>query len=389
MTRTPTMLAFLKPTPDSLVGMRDGARYWYPVLMLAWSVWIFFTPLFNTASFPRWIWPTVASYAVFLVLYHRAYYRSRRHLLACALGIGALGFIVTPFNPGAQGYLVYACAFLAFVARPRIAVAWMLGLLATYSAAWMLIGWPVIYLFSVLMVGLAVGLMNISIQRRTQADIALRLSHEEVRRLAGVAERERIGRDLHDLLGHTLSLVALKADLAGRLVERDPAAARREIDEVARVSRDALAQVRRAVTGIRAAELTAELASAHLLLESDGVCLDYTLPEVALPASVETALALTVREAVTNVQRHARAAQVWIALECTPEHVTLRVRDNGRGGDIVPGNGLQGMRERLQLLGGELRIDARAGTGTELHARLPWPAVAAEPLAAEPARLPA
>ncbi|MEE7546994.1 sensor histidine kinase, partial [Xanthomonas sp. Kuri4-1] len=76
----------------------------------------------------------------------------------------------------------------------------------------------------------------------------LRLSQDEVRRLAATAERERIGRDLHDLLGHTLSLVALKSDLAGRLLERDPAAARREIDEVSRVSREALAQVRRAVS---------------------------------------------------------------------------------------------------------------------------------------------
>lgn len=389
MSPFPTMPAFLHPTPDSLVGLRiaggSGGRTWFPLLMLAWSVWIFFTPMFNTAAFPHWLWPTLGSYAVFLGLYQHAYYRSRRHLLACALGIAALGFALTPVNPGAQGYLVYACAFLAFVTRPKRALLWMLGILAAYCAMWTWIGWPWIYLFSVVMVSLAVGLMNISIQRRHQADNALRLSHDEVRRLAGVAERERIGRDLHDLLGHTLSLVALKADLAGRLVERDPAAARREIDEVARVSRDALAQVRRAVTGIRAAELVAELASAHLLLESDQIVLHYTPPEVPLPSSLETALALTVREAVTNIQRHARARQVWIALECTREQVLLRVRDDGRGGDIVPGNGLQGMGERLQALGGELRIDARAGAGTELQARLPWPDPRREVLDATPA----
>ncbi len=99
----------------------------------------------------------------------------------------------------------------------------------------------------------------------------LQLSHDEVRRLAALAERERIGRDLHDLLGHTLSLVALKSELAGKLVERDPQAARRELAEVTRVARDALSQVRSAVTGIRAAGLASELASARLLLESDGV----------------------------------------------------------------------------------------------------------------------
>jgi len=371
------MRAFFLPTPDSLVGLRDGGeRRWFPVFMLVWSVWIFFTPLFDPRSFPHWLWPTLGSYAVFLVLYHHAYYRSRRHLRACALGMAALGFALTPVNPGAQSYLIYACAFLAFAARPRWAVAWMVGMLSVYSVSWLSVGWPLIFLVSVWMVGLAVGLMNISIQRRTQADMALKLSHEEVRRLAGVAERERIGRDLHDLLGHTLSLVALKADLAGRLVDRDPASARHEIDEVARVAREALAQVRRAVTGIRAAELAAELASAHLLLEADAVCLHYVLPEEPLPPVLETALALTLREAVTNIQRHARAHQVWIEITQTREQVQLCVRDDGRGGDIVPGNGLLGMRERLQALGGELRIDTQGGVGTTLFARVPWPRAA-------------
>src|ERR1051325_4616685 len=104
-----------------------------------------------------------------------------------------------------------------------------------------------------------------------QQQMALRRSNDEVMRLATLAERERIGRDLHDLLGHTLSLITLKSELANKLFERDPSAARREIADVERVARDALAQVRHAVTGIRAAGLAAELASAKLLLESNGV----------------------------------------------------------------------------------------------------------------------
>src|SRR5690606_24618433 len=142
-----------------------------------------------------------------------------------------------------------------------------------------------------------------------ERDAALRLSHDEVRRLASLAERERIGRDLHDLLGHTLSMVALKSDLAGRLLARDPAAAHREIGEVSRVAREALSQVRRAVSGIRAAGFAAELASARLLLETDGIAFDYRFDDGLgagiLPAGVESALAMTVREAATNIQRHA------------------------------------------------------------------------------------
>jgi two-component system sensor histidine kinase DesK len=373
-------MSFFEPSHDSIVGMRvgrsEGERSrWFPVLMLGWSVWIFVTPLYEQKYFPHWLWPTVASYAVFLVLYYRAYFRSKRHMLGYALGIVALAFATTPFNPGAQGYMVYASAFLAFCGTTRTAVQWMLGVLGAYCVVWMLVGWPNIYLFSTVMIGFMVGLLNIIMIQRTKADGALRLSHEEVRRLAATAERERIGRDLHDLLGHTLSLVALKADLAGRLVDRDPLAARREIDEVARVSRDALAQVRRAVTGIRAAELAAELASAHLLLETDGILLTYTLPELPIPPELETVFALALREAVTNIQRHARAQRVKVELGQEGDHAVLQISDDGRGGDIAPGNGLRGMRERVQALGGELRVDSRRGQGTKVQVRLPLPPV--------------
>jgi two-component system sensor histidine kinase DesK len=210
--------------------------------------------------------------------------------------------------------------------------------------------------------------------------VELKLSHDEVRRLAALAERERIGRDLHDLLGHTLSLITLKAELANRVFERDPVAARREIADVERVARDALTQVRRAVTGIRAAGFAAELASAKLLLESNGICLNYELADVALPAETETALAMTVREAVTNIQRHAQATQARIALRIDGERLVLAIEDDGRGGAMVPGNGLTGMRERLAGIGAELRVQSEKGKGTVVSASLlapPQPATAA------------
>ncbi|MEO6688858.1 MAG: sensor histidine kinase, partial [Dokdonella sp.] len=196
------------------------------------------------------------------------------------------------------------------------------------------------------------------------------------RRLASLAERERIGRDLHDLLGHTLSLITLKSELAVKLFDRDPLAARREIVDVERVARDALGQVRRAVSGIRTAGLGAELASARLLLESIDVRLDYTLPDAGLPPEIETVLALTVREAVTNIQRHARAtrARVEVAVDASEAHAL--VIDDGVGQTIVPGNGLSGMRERLQSLGGSLEIASVRGKGTCITARLPLPPLA-------------
>jgi two-component system sensor histidine kinase DesK len=187
---------------------------------------------------------------------------------------------------------------------------------------------------------------------------------------------------LHDLLGHTLSLITLKSELANRLFDRDAAGAKREMADVESVARDALAQVRRAVTGIRAAGFAAELASAKLLLESNGVRLSYDVADVPLPVEIETALAMTVREAVTNVQRHARASSARVTLAAHNGLLVLDIEDNGRGGAIVPGNGLTGMRERLAEIGAELRVDSVRGRGTTLRASLALPA--SEPAVAAP-----
>jgi two-component system sensor histidine kinase DesK len=383
-------LDMFAPSDNSMLSVcemqthKQRPAHWFPWLMLVWTFWIFATPLlYPPGLVPNWLWPTLASFAVFLVLFYRVYYRDRSQIIWCAMGIAVLSFAVTPFNPGAQGYMIYACAFLAFCGTTREAARNMLILFALYTAEWLWLDFGWINLLSAILIGLAVGFMNINFMRKHERDAELKLSHDEVRRLAAVAERERIGRDLHDLLGHTLSLITLKSELANRLFERDPAASRREIAEVESVARDALAQVRRAVTGIRAAGFAAELASAKLLLESNGVRLDYDLADIPLPADVETALAMTVREAVTNIQRHARASRANVTLRVENKRLCLQIEDNGRGGAIVPGNGLTGMRERLAAIDAEVRVESQRSHGTTVRVTMPMPdikqAVAAAP----------
>jgi two-component system sensor histidine kinase DesK len=373
--------AIFEPAETSLLQMRvifDAKRkgfHWFPWLMLVWSTWIFITPIYDTGdSFPNWKIPTFASFAVFLVLFYRVYYRSHAQVTTCALAVAALGFAVTPFNPGAQGYIIYACAFLGMRHSSREALRDMLVVLVLYAGEWIWLQFTWVYLLNAVCVGLAIGLMNTNFMRKYEREIELKLSHDEVRRLAAFAERERIGRDLHDLLGHTLSLITLKSELANRLFDRDAATAKREMADVERIARDALAQVRRAVSGIRAAGFAAELASAKLLLESNGVRLDYELVDLPLPAEIETVLAMTVREGVTNIQRHARASRARVHLTVQRARLVLCVEDDGRGGAIEPGNGLCGMRERLATIGAELRIESARGRGTKVIASLPVPA---------------
>ena len=376
------LLHWLRPEPGSIAAddLRMARSPWINAIHLAWSVWVFITPALSGGAYgytARWAWLTLLSFPLFVWLYARSVVTAPRKAYGYALAMIVLCLVLLPWYPSGLSYFVFGCVML----QPRRGgktlryAAWLLALNVVLLAYARTIGYPWQALVWMPVVTLIIGLL-VHFERCGRArEAALQLSHDEVRRLAALAERERIGRDLHDLLGHTLSMVALKSDLAGRLLERDPVAARGEIDEVSRVARDALAQVRRAVSGIRAAGIAAELASAKLLLETDGIAFDYCFEEgfsdSALPAGVESALAMTVREAATNIQRHARAQRADARFVVEGGDVVLRIVDDGRGGAIVPGNGLSGMRERIEGVRGRLRIEADRGRGTHLEARVP------------------
>jgi two-component system sensor histidine kinase DesK len=382
--------SFVRVAPDSIAAQRnrDGKAYYAVVLNLIWSLWFFGDLMYGAAPTAGWIVATVIGLPAMIVLWVLAMTRPARQMACYGLVVAALGFAVLAWNhSGGTCCTIYACALLAFAGSVRFSLLLMVVVAAVYTAEGMALGWPWGLIVGMLSMTMAVGGGNLARRSNEKKDAEIRLSHDEVRRLAALAERERIGRDLHDLLGHTLSLITLKSELANRLFDRDVAAAKREMADVERVARDALAQVRRAVTGIRAAGFAAELASAKLLLESNGVRMEYALADIALSAEVETALAMTVREAVTNIQRHARATSARVTLETNDKHLLLRVEDNGRGGAIVPGNGLTGMRERLAGVGAELRVESERGRGTCLRASLPRPQqeTAVQPLGPVPA----
>jgi two-component system sensor histidine kinase DesK len=300
--------------------------------------------------------------SAFLPLYFTGYRTQGLAQIACALGILAIGLLLIPFH-GVWGiFPVYAAAMSAYVRPMRHAVYTMGAIgVAVAAAAWWL-ALPVYSWFPALFFGALVGISSLYQARIEAANSELEASRDEARRLAVVAERERIARDLHDVLGHTLTVVAVKADLAAKLVDRDPAAARREVEEIHRTARQALADVRSAVTGMRSATLAAELAGARDALDSARIAPDVRVDAGALPPPVETALAYVLREAVTNVVRHSGAGRCTIALSRDDAAARLEVRDDGRGGAAREGNGIAGMRLRLAPLGGTLALENRDGT---------------------------
>ncbi len=373
------MMAWLRPRPDSLLGRLPPLPYlrWQAGMQTFWLIALVQAPLIWQAFSWHWMAPTLLSIPFYLFFYLRIFIGPARQIHACIAGIAALGYLLMAINPVGVIYVVCAGIALGLSAswvRWLGGVAVMTLLLVPYVL--FLDANPVI-LWIAVSGSLVGGFKNFLYMINLRKDAELRLSQGDVRRLAVIAERERIGRDLHDLLGHTLSLVALKSELARRLAIVEPERAQREMEEVERVARHALAEVRAAVSGMRCSDLAGELVSARLMLEASGVSFDGEWPaDIDLPPFIEAPLALILREAITNIHRHARARAASVRFARDGDKLCMTIVDNGRGGLVAHGNGISGMRERVRALGGELRIDSPPHRGTTLLVTIDLPAAA-------------
>jgi two-component system, NarL family, sensor histidine kinase DesK len=243
------------------------------------------------------------------------------------------------------------------------------------------------------------GLFAYSAERRNVLMFKLNEARAELARTAVAEERLRISRDLHDLLGHSLSLIALKGELAGRMIESDPPRAAREIAELEAVARRSLAEVRQAVTGYRQPSLAAELAAARRMLASAGIDCRVDAPtSYDLPPDVDALLAWTVREASTNIVRHSGARDARITVTVTGTTASAELTDDGAGPSAArstpaadgehgatrdpgtaadlgapgaPGSGLAGLAERAGRLGGTLLAGAGEHGGFRVQVSVP------------------
>ena len=339
----------------------DGASY----VWLAYSIFFFIEPIIrNKRSY--WL-HQLPWYLLFLLLYV-AYvqFEAQRVRLALLAAMYALGVCTIPNNTGGACFFIYVAAMLPFCVDSAPILWAVIAVEAVTLAAenHLFPGNPFNYLITGFF-AVVVGVSNLFVAQQKRADAKLRRAQQENVELAAVAERERIARDLHDVLGHTLSVIVLKAELAGRRLERgDPARAAAEIADVERTARSALAEVREAIGGYRTQGLDAEVEQARATLDAAGVALRCDTRPPVLNAREETVLSLAVREAVTNIVRHAHATECTLRFAAVADgFCSLEVRDNGRSASAPAkeGNGLRGMRERVQELGGRFKIDAEAG----------------------------
>jgi two-component system sensor histidine kinase DesK len=224
-----------------------------------------------------------------------------------------------------------------------------------------------------------VGMLMLALADLRSKNQELREARAELARFAVARERERFARDLHDLLGHSLSVIALKSELAGRLVESNPAAAASEIADVQTVARQSLSEVREAVSGYRRPTLDSEIEGARVALSAAGVTTSIDFSVAPLDPDVEGALAWAVREGATNVIRHSRATRCAITVAVAEGGgARVEIHDDGVGAPAdaqaaseSSGHGLEGLLERAASLGGRVEAGAAADGGFRLAMTLP------------------
>jgi two-component system sensor histidine kinase DesK len=215
---------------------------------------------------------------------------------------------------------------------------------------------------------LLTSIAMLAVRRGTRATTELYQAREEIAQLATEQERLRIARDLHDLLGHALTTVTVKAELAARLVDRDPERARAEMTDVAALTRQGLADVRAALAGYREVSLVTELANAGEVLRAAGITAELPATTEIVPAELRELFGWAVREGITNAVRHSRAQHLRVALEGR----AIEVVDDGLGtGSSEPGSGLRGLTERAAALGGRVTSGPHEGGGFRLRVDVP------------------
>ncbi len=314
----------------------------------------------------------ILTIALFLPMYFACFWLRDQQVLPLIFVSCVLGILWGQHNYGASTFFIYAAGMCAQITRLRSAYIVLTLVLATLWASNALLHFSTYLWIPALIVSVPVGISGIMDAERHRTQEKLLRKQEEIEHMATIAERERISRDLHDLLGHTLSLITIKAELAGKLLTRDSVACAQEIHDIENTARHALSEVRAAVSGYRQTGFSHELRTAQICLAASKVELQTEVQKLTLPARAENVLALALREAVTNIVRHANASQCQITLsqDSASGLLILRVHDNGTAicdlSKLRHGNGLAGMEERVRTLGGHLALSFEGGLALEL-----------------------
>jgi two-component system sensor histidine kinase DesK len=310
-------------------------------------------------------------------LWLRALGRDHRGEVLALLVITVISALFTLIQPNPQGtILVFAFIIAGTIFPFRQALAALVGLTVLQVVLLALrTNDPVLYL-NVIINDVLVGLVGVGARFFWLAYLELLAAREQLAALAVAEERLRFARDLHDLLGQSLSVLVLKSELVAKQLPDDAdEGVRNEVRDIAQVARRSLNDVRDAVAGYRQASLQTEISSARTALRAAGIGLLVEDSAGSLPAEQDGVLAWCLREAVTNVVKHSGAKRCEVRLSRQNGSARLEVTDDGRGAtNFDGGSGLAGMRERVETVGGTLQFGSENGGGLRLQVSVPQPA---------------
>src|SRR5579859_2463886 len=239
---------------------------WAPYVWLVFLSFFLFQPVLGHANAKEWVITGVAS-VVFVTLYFAIFWTRPPLSYVLLTAMAAMGIGLANFNQGSSVFIIFCSSFIPWIAgttRRALAMLGLLILVLAIDAAFFHA--PVGFWATSMVVALGVAGSNIHFAEKNRADAKLRMAHEEIEHLAKVAERERIARDLHDVLGHTLSLIIVKSTLAGKLIDRHPEKAKDEIADIEKASRDAMAEIRSTLRGYSSYKISDEIQRAKLTL---------------------------------------------------------------------------------------------------------------------------
>ncbi len=370
----PDVAAFASPRKYPLLPP-DREIGWLPYLWLVYLIQ-FWAYGFMVHTQPLQWMLYLGATVIFLPLYFWAWWLRGGKLLCVMAAFFVIGTSLASWNPCSCMFLVYGVSFTGRVGSLRANVRTWIALLVVIGLESWIFRFPSVFWVPATLVAAFLGVAVIYQSEKQKVNKRLAMAQGEVTRMAQIAERERIARDLHDLLGHTLSVIVLKSELAARIGEHDTARALQEIRDVERISRQALMEVREAVSGYRSSGVAAEVTHAREALAIAGIAFDCQVAGTALPATHENVVAFAIREAVTNIVRHSEASLCKLRLSThAGEGVELEISDDGRGDSSAEGCGLAGMRERVEALGGSMRRETAQGTHIRIWIPMPAEAV--------------
>ncbi|WP_028773465.1 sensor histidine kinase [Shewanella waksmanii] len=292
----------------------------------------------------------------FVYAYFWAYRSNKHHAYKPILVMIALGIATTPINTGSLSLFTFAGFFIGFFYPLNRALQAFIALAASLFALSYFL--EISHYFAIYGTGLVagIGLFGVAERKRIEAKCKQQQSQDEISQLATMLERERIARDLHDIMGHSLSSISLKAELAEKLLAKgNIAQAQTQLQELNGIARESLSQVRETVSGYKHQGLQASVANLCQTLRDKGLSVSLVGDIPQLEAEVETQVILSVTELCNNIVRHSNASHCQLQFSQDESQHCICIEDDGDSVDITEGNGIKGIRERLNKLGGSLQ----------------------------------